>query len=190
MEGFRVIVLEGFEMTGKSTMIDALMKLLESKYNYKCYYYHPDYRIYNKFDKSRNIMWLNGITIYDFIESNLSELKDQNICIFIDRGVASSLVYSKITSGHDYSQYKDLIESYNSMKSITEYTTLILMKHKNKKLSEKVYYRGKARSSNEDRDNFESFEEYSRQYSQYTKEYKEVIKMIKYSEVLTACINE
>lgn len=165
----KILVVEGFDCTGKSYFIDKLCKdngltKWEPKYdsdiNNRVIPYSDRYAL--------------GIGLIDLVESGVIDKP-----IVISRGIPSGLVYNKV--------YHQGIEVMNNMEFI-DYATrkyldpelihTVYIYHDKLENAQKLYDMSTSRLGNESYDKFESFNQYWNTYSEFHNEYIKTLSTI------------
>lgn len=149
-----IFVVEGYEMTGKSTFI--------KKYLSDYAVYRPNYEGYD-FDKyiPRNSRSLLGIELLNFIRNNPGVI---NKGVVLDRSLPSGIVYSKLYPFNgtpiDKKDIEKLVEIYKDVNA-----KIIYLYHPDSEYARKMYEASLKDSDHSDiYDKFESFGMYWGKY--------------------------
>lgn len=179
---YDIIVLEGYEMTGKTYYIEQLQKKIHN-----CISYMPNWNVINDKILSRGNRYAVGLSVIDFF----SRLNLVNSKLILDRWVASSYAYKKFyNQSSDFSNLDDLVESVN--KSLQDKKILFIHKcHKDIDMAKKMYNLSVVDANHSDLyDKFENFDSYYDNYLEFEKLFNEfydkskfeVIKVNSYTE--------
>ena len=150
-----IVVVEGFDMVGKTHFMNTYSEFN----NYS--YYHPNYYTVDKV-LGRDNAWTIGYGIFDMLSSlPASRLPS----LLIDRGVLSSYVYGKMFNTE---LPEEVIMYYKDSNFYHELVDNIIVRHSSKKSASKLYDLSKSRIVDNDisskYDTYSSFEDY---YSNY-----------------------
>ena len=165
----RIIFVEGFDCTGKSTFIESFcalngFELWEPKY-------HTDYP---NSVLPYNHRYALGIALIDLVEDGIT-IEDP---IIVNRGIISGLVYNKLYSqGISNMNTEEFLDYSISKYSDPALIHTIYINHKSKENAQKLYESSRKRN-NESYDDFESFESYMEEYSRFNSEYLRVLNEI------------
>lgn len=157
MQTNKVIIVEGFEMVGKTSYAKTLAERTNN------FIYHADHDLTDK-TVGRNNSWTIGYGIFDL----LSHIPTEET-IIIDRHVASSYVYQKLY-GPEGELYSEVIDYYKNNKFFHDSVTHIHVQHESKEEALKIFEKSKTRDKNSNElsnkyDQFDNFEEYWSRYS-------------------------
>lgn len=159
MQTHKVIIVEGFEMVGKTSYA----KSLYSPDGTRPIIYHADHDLTDK-TIGRNNSWAIGYGIFDLLSH--SDIKET---IIIDRHVASSYVYPKLY-GLNSELNPEIVEYYKNSEFFHKSVTHIHIQHESKEEALKIFEKSKTREKNANElsnkyDQFDNFEEYWGRYS-------------------------
>lgn len=162
----KIIVVEGFDFTGKSYF----MNELSNQYGIRLY--EPSYDS----DLNSNIIpysdrYVIGMGLIDLVEKGL--IRDK---LIVNRGLASGLVYNELYhQGIDNMDNYEFISYTKSKYSDPNLIHTIYIQHFNIANAKELYKKSIQRSSNEEYDRFDSFEDYWKTYEEFHKCYQSIL---------------
>lgn len=152
-----IVIVDGFDMVGKDLFIKEVYP--------NCQMYHPSHNLTDA-TIGRHQSWVIGHSIVEFLEQVSKIAITENIVI--NRGITSSIVYSRIYGNKEIpSQVIDWYLNNDFFKNRIKH---IYIKHKNEKTAKLIYDLSKKREVPDNQisrkfDQFNSFEFYWRMYS-------------------------
>lgn len=170
-----ILAVEGFDMTGKDTLIrrisDSATKPVIS--------YRPEYDLYESHSGiTRNDAWVIGHAVVTQLLEQ-SRIIGNDPRLILNRWIPSGYVYDKLyhhksgSSEEIMNKYLDILMSYSSYLDSSMSIPIIHVCHNNKSSARIIYEKGTQRSDNEDLDNFEDFEDYWNTYMRAERYYSE-----------------
>lgn len=155
----KVVVVEGFDMVGKSTWVNEVLGTYQQ--------YTPDHDLTDS-TVGRSNSWTIGYGIFDL----LSQVGYSGEGIVINRGVASSYVYPQIYNQNPLDL--QVIEWYKGNKFFKEETSVLYFFHESQESARVIYENSQKRQKNPNKlsdkmDQFKDFEDY---WSTYTKAHR------------------
>lgn len=163
-----VYIVEGFDILGKTTFIDTVMK---SYSKYTASHDVTDSTI------GRNNSWAIGYSILDFLSQVPVSSK-----VIIDRGIFSSIVYACL-----YEPYipisEEVIKWYLNSEFFNSKVGHIYLTHRDKNTARRIYEiaQKRVRSTNaitDKYDSFSDFEHYWETYLKFDKAYRDAYQML------------
>lgn len=152
LDGYDVVMVEGYEMVGKTTLVNKLSK------EYNIAPLIVDYNLFNRdviHPNDRYILGLSSIsTMMSHPRYRFHKYKDKKEFILMDRSLPSNLVYNEIYKDEkSYDRIELITESY--IKLLKGKKILILhLQHTDKDIFELYYNNSKDRPTNDDYDKF------------------------------------
>lgn len=166
MDEYDVFIFEGFEMTGKTYMIDQMSKEMFDL-DYYPYQDKVDWSvIYSDKILKRGNRYILGLRDIDNFGYNHADHEK----MLLDRSIASSYVYQQFyAQDHDYDSFDDVVESFNNIINKNNIKVLFIYKyHYSIKDAKTIYNKSNSDSNHEDKyDKFSSFEDYYRTYCKF-----------------------
>ena len=92
---YDVIVVEGYDLVGKSTVIERLRVDIGAKI------YRPDYNYWQGHHLPKQYRWVIGAGFFDGLSSRAFDLNSK---LIIDRGILSGMVYTTPSAGKGYKE--------------------------------------------------------------------------------------
>ena len=158
----KLVIVEGYEMVGKTTVIDYLRREFYSR-GVGTVLYRPDYdKYYPKIEyHERGYLGLSALELYSMVG-------DKDTVLILDRSVFSTMVYDIYYHGFTYREVEE--KWLNPTRELFDKFELysVLVAHKDKESARELYRVAlSTRGSNLDEyDIFEDFEEYYGEYLQ------------------------
>lgn len=170
MAGYKkIIILEGFDMVGKSTYANEFLKVRT---------YYPNHDI-TDVTIGRNNSWAIGYSVLDF----LSQIDVRDEHIVINRGVFSSYVYSKLY-GHSEDELPEaVIDYYRNSQFFKDNVSVIYFQHFSRSSAKVIYESSMSRQKSFNEltaklDQFSDFDQYWRAYSKASELFIESFNLI------------
>lgn len=166
------VIVEGFEMVGKSTLIENLLVRDNGFVNYHATHDLTDRTI------GRNNSWTIGYGVLDFLSQyNREPYKRFDLKVAIDRGVFSSYVYQKLYGPVSDLNYK-IVDWYKRNNFFHEDVTHLYVKPADETVSRMLWDKSRERPENPNflsnkYDKFSSFEEYWEMFKKADELFKE-----------------
>ena len=165
-----IYVVEGFELSGKSTFIDKIMKEFK--------HYHATHDLTDE-TIGRKDSWTIGYGVIDF----LSQTASKDDLIAIDRGVFSSYVYEHLYNQGNRDTINKVVDWYSRNEFFKNTVGHVRVSHYNKSTARRIFELSKSREVNPNTlsstyDKFSSFEEYWDRYQEAESLFDEVYKKI------------
>lgn len=166
LEPCNFIVFEGFEMTGKTHLLNQVKNAFDNAISYR-----PDWEgVFSDEVVSRGNRYIPGLVAADFFKK--LDLTDKRL--LIDRWVGVSYVYQKMyNQTQDCSDFSEVIKS---AKEITSGMKMIFVHkyHSSKEEARRMYNISVADNDHSDvYDKFESFEDYWKKYLDFEELYEQ-----------------
>lgn len=157
MQTNRHIIVEGFEMVGKTTYAQKVVRGLTPR----AVLYHADHDLTDK-TIGRDNSWTIGYGIFDLLSH-----ADLEETVVIDRHVASSYAYQKLYGGTPLSE--EVIEYYKNNEFFHNSISHIHIQHLDRDNAFAIYQKSQSREKNCNElsnkyDQFESFDQYWERY--------------------------
>lgn len=175
---YDILVVEGYDMVGKSTLISNLVSIMSTLDFHRVrpvVVFRPDYDnlCYDDvIDKSNRLVI--GLSVLDFIRSD----KNYNKLTIFDRGLPSGIVYSALYQ--DNKLNKCMIDSYIDL-YLNMKTCILYINHESKSSAMVKYNKSILDNNHEDDyDKFSSFDEYYSTYLKFNKEFISTISRVPY----------
>lgn len=165
----KLVIVEGFDLTGKSYFIEKFSKL----YGYKLW--EPKYstEINNRvipYDDRYSL----GVGLIDLVESRIVDSR-----VIVNRGLISGVVYNNMYhQGISTMVNKEFYDYATSKYSNPDLIHTIYITHTDERDAEVLYNNSKKRSGNESYDRFDSFEEYMEFFRMFDQEFSLTLKSI------------
>lgn len=172
-----IVIVEGFEMVGKSTVIENLF-VEEGYTNYHATHDLTDATV------GRNNSWTIGYGVLDFLKQyNQNFLTHFPAKVAIDRGVFSSYVYQKLY-GPEGDLDSKVLEHYTNDKFFHNEVTHCYVRPANESVSRMLWENSKKRPKNPNAlsnsyDQFSTFEDYWKMYKRAEDLFFESYKIMK-----------
>lgn len=166
IESYDLVIVEGYECTGKSTFIQNMFGMSDDFSVYRPRYELPG------MDESlpRSMRSLAGLFAYDYhTASNRYET------FVLDRGVPSGMVYGKLFQGKSYDDY---IPFLKVMKAISKKILVIYCSHEDKIQAEVIHKNAVKSRKTLDMYDEKDFNEYYEIYEEFDTEFRKVLDMI------------
>lgn len=165
----KIIIVEGFDFTGKSYFIEKFSKL----HGYKLWEPKYDSDLNNKV-LPYNDRYSLGMGLIDLVESKIVDTK-----VIVNRGLPSGIVYNNmyhqsIPTMINKEFYDYALKKYSNPKLIHT----IYIAHTDIKNARLIYENSQKRNGNESYDEFGSFENYVKLYNRFHKQYMMALKSI------------
>lgn len=155
MEANNIILLEGFDMVGKSTY---------AKQHFPSYFniYECDHDVTDKVI-GRSNSWSIGYGVVDFLQKALTNSMTNNLNVIINRGVFSSYVYKRLYEGTLLDS--SIINWYKNNSFFRNNIKHIYVRHKDINTAQSIYEASQLRKVpnnpiTKSLDNFNSFRDY------------------------------
>lgn len=169
---YKVIIIEGYEMVGKSTFIESLPVVFGSDYtNNHVKIYRPSYESI-KYDEviGKGNRVVLGMSVLDYFYSN----SDYMDTLIMDRGIVSSIVYRDMYN-QDSGLTDDVVDNYIDFISKVS-PVIVYINHLNDATAKYKYDKSvEEREVIDQYDKFNTFEEYYESYKSFDNKFKEVI---------------
>lgn len=165
-------IIEGYEMTGKSTLI---RKLKEKSKDLICWSDIAKSFGINSSKGSHGVgytgSWIIGATV-----AHLGALGVDISKVILDRGILSSMVYGKLMDGFDGSHLERYLEDLDKIGA-----EIVYVSHSNKETA-KLFFDNAQRDRNGQVDEYDptNFEDYWEEYQKFDREYLSCL-----SEIIT-----
>lgn len=172
------VIVEGFEMVGKSTMIENLLVRDNGFVNYHATHDLTDRTV------GRNNSWTIGYGVLDFLSQYDKEpYKRFDLRVAIDRGVFSSYVYQKLYGPVSDLNYK-IVDWYKRNNFFHEGVTHLYVKPADETVSRMLWDKSRERPENPNflsnkYDKFSSFEEYWEMFKKADELFEEAYQLMK-----------
>lgn len=156
-----IVVVEGFEMVGKTTFINNELSHFVN--------YHATHDLTDK-TIGRDNSWTIGYGVFDLLSQIETQANDPtksiiypHLAVVIDRGVFSSYVYQKLYGSGELSS--EVIEYYKNNKFFHDEVSHLYVVPKNATVARQIYEKSASRPENPNAlsnkyDQFDSFESY------------------------------
>lgn len=156
----KIIVLEGFDMTGKSTFAEKILLLSDPYHKYKIYNPH-----HNLTDATigRHNSWAIGYSIFDFLSQMNLDATDTHI--IINRGVFSSYVYSELNGSAKDKLPAEVVDWYRNSQFFKDNVDVLFFQHFSEATAKEIYDASQDREENPNKlsrqlDTFDGFSQY------------------------------